>query len=133
MPDGLSRKEPSNYQKNVLGSKLEFCSLRPMTGFYRNGCCETDENDMGLHTVCAEMTDEFLEFSKSVGNDLSTPRPEFDFRGLVQGDLWCLCASRWQQAFESGKAPKVKLSSTNIATLNICNLDDLKKHAIKEN
>ncbi len=133
MPDGLSRKEPSNYQKNVLGSKLEVCSLQPMTGFYRNGCCETDENDMGLHTVCAEMTDEFLEFSKSVGNDLSTPRPEFDFRGLVQGDLWCLCASRWQQAFESGKAPKVKLSSTNIATLNICNLDDLKKHAIKEN
>jgi len=133
MPDGLSRKEPSNYQKNVLGSKLEVCSLQPMTGFYRNGCCETDENDMGLHTVCAEMTNEFLEFSKSVGNDLSTPRPEFDFRGLVQGDLWCLCASRWQQAFESGKAPKVKLSSTNIATLNICNLDDLKKHAIKEN
>ena len=133
MPDGLSRKEPSNYQKNVLGSKLEVCSLQPMTGFYRNGCCETDENDMGLHTVCAEMTDEFLEFSKSVGNDLSTPRPEFDFRGLVQGDLWCLCASRWQQAFESGQAPNVRLSSTNIATLNICNLDDLKKHAIKEN
>ena len=133
MPDGLSRKEPSSYQKNVLGSKLEVCSLQPMTGFYRNGCCETDENDMGLHTVCAEMTAEFLEFSKSVGNDLSTPRPEFDFRGLVQGDFWCLCASRWQQAFESGKAPKVKLSSTNIATLNICNLDDLKKHAIKEN
>ena len=133
MPDGLSRKEPSNYQKNVLGSKLEVCSLQPMTGFYRNGCCETDENDMGLHTVCAEVTTEFLEFSKSVGNDLSTPRPEFDFRGLVQGDFWCLCASRWQQALESGKAPKVKLSSTNIATLNICNLDDLKKHAIKEN
>ena len=133
MPDGLSRKKPSNYQKNVLGSKLEVCSLQPITGFYRNGCCETDENDMGLHTVCAEMTAEFLEFSKSVGNDLSTPRPEFDFRGLVQGDFWCLCASRWQQAFESGKAPKVKLSSTNIATLNICNLDDLKKHAIKEN
>ena len=133
MPDGLSRKESSNYQKNVLGTKLEVCSLQPMTGFYRNGCCETDENDMGLHTVCAEMTNEFLEFSKSVGNDLSTPRPEFDFRGLVQGDFWCLCASRWQQAFDSGKAPKVKLSSTNIATLNICNLDDLKKHAIKEN
>ena len=123
----------TDYQKNVLGSKLEVCSLQPMTGFYRNGCCETDENDMGLHTVCAEMTNEFLEFSKSVGNDLSTPRPEFNFRGLVQGDLWCLCASRWQQAFESGKAPNVKLSSTNIVTLNICNLDDLKKHAIKEN
>ena len=133
MPDGLSRNEPSNYQKNVLGSKLEVCSLQPMTGFYRNGCCETDENDMGLHTVCAVVTTEFLEFSKSVGNDLSTPRPEFDFRGLVQGDLWCLCASRWQQAFESGRAPNVKLSSTNIATLNICKLDDLKKHAIKEN
>lgn len=133
MPDGLSRKKPSNYQKNVLGSKLEVCSLQPITGFYRNGCCETDENDMGLHTVCAVVTTEFLEFSKSVGNDLSTPRPEFDFRGLVQGDLWCLCASRWQQAFETGKAPNVKLSSTNIATLNICDLDDLKKHAIKEN
>jgi len=132
MPDGLSRKDSGNFQKNVLGAKLEVCSLKPTTGFYRNGCCETDENDFGLHTVCAEMTSEFLEFSKSVGNDLSTPRPEFEFNGLVQGDLWCLCASRWQQAFVSGKAPLVKLSSTNIATLNICNLNDLKKHAIKE-
>ena len=119
-------------QKNVLGEPLEKCSLDPLTGWYRDGCCNTDENDHGLHTVCAKMTLEFLEFSKSVGNDLSTPRPQFEFDGLKPDDLWCLCASRWQEAFEAGKAPLVKLSSTNIATLNICKIEDLKKHAIKE-
>ena len=132
MPDGLSRKDPGNFQKNVLGVKLKECSMKPLTGYYRNGCCETDVSDHGLHTVCAKMTLEFLEFSKSVGNDLSTPRPEFEFDGLKPDDLWCLCASRWQEAFEAGKAPLVKLSSTNIATLNICKIEDLKKHAIKE-
>ena len=132
MPDGLSRKDSGNYQKNVLGDKLKECSMKPLTGYYRNGCCETDVSDHGLHTVCAKMTSEFLEFSKSVGNDLSTPRPQFEFDGLKPDDLWCLCASRWQEAFEAGKAPLVKLSSTNIATLNICKIEDLKKHAIKE-
>ena len=132
MPDGLSRKDSGNFQKNVLGDKLKDCSMKPLTGFYRNGCCETDLSDHGLHTVCAKMTLEFLEFSKSVGNDLSTPRPQFEFDGLKPDDLWCLCASRWQEAFDAGKAPLVKLSSTNIATLNICKIEDLKKHAIKE-
>ena len=132
MPDGLSRKDSGNFQKNVLGDKLRDCSMKPLTGYYRNGCCETDISDHGLHTVCAKMTSEFLEFSKSVGNDLSTPRPQFEFDGLKPDDLWCLCASRWQEAFEAGKAPLVKLSSTNIATLNICKIEDLKKHAIKE-
>ena len=132
MPDGLSRKDSGNFQKNVLGDKLKGCSMKPLTGYYRNGCCETDVSDHGLHTVCAKMTSEFLEFSKSVENDLSTPRPQFEFDGLKPDDLWCLCASRWQEAFEAGKAPLVKLSSTNIATLNICKIEDLKKHAIKE-
>ena len=132
MPDGLSRKDSGNFQKNVLGDKLKDCSMKPLTGYYRNGCCETDVSDHGLHTVCAKMTYEFLEFSKSVGNDLSTPRPQFEFDGLKPNDLWCLCASRWQEAFEAGKAPLVKLSSTNIATLNICKIEDLKKYAIKE-
>ena len=132
MPDGLSRKGSGNFQKNVLGDKLKDCSMKPLTGYYRNGCCETDVSDHGLHTVCAKMTSEFLEFSKSVGNDLSTPRPQFEFDGLKPDDLWCLCASRWQEAFDAGKAPLVKLSSTNIATLNICKIEDLKKHAIKE-
>ena len=132
MPDGYSNHNPRKSQKNVLGGILEHCSLDPITGFYRNGCCETDYNDFGMHTVCAEMTSEFLEYSQSVGNDLSTPRPEFEFKGLKHGDFWCLCAKRWLQAFEVGKAPKVKLSATNILTLNICNLEDLKNHAIKE-
>ena len=130
MPDGFSGKGPSNYQNNVLGYPLKPCSMDPLTGFYRNGCCETGIEDHGLHTVCVKMTKEFLEFSKSVGNDLSTPRPEFDFKGLKAGDFWCLCATRWQQAFEVGKAPLVKLSSTNFITLNICSLDDLKSLAI---
>ena len=132
MPDGFSNNNSQKSQKNVLGGVLQTCSMDPLTGFYRNGCCETDYNDYGLHTVCSEMTFEFLEYSKSVGNDLSTPRPEFEFQGLKPGDLWCLCAKRWQQAFEADKAPKVKLSSTNIITLNICSLEDLKKNAMKE-
>ena len=130
MPDGFSGKGPNNYQNNVLGYPLKPCSMDPLTGFYRNGCSETGIEDHGLHTVCVKMTKEFLEFSKSVGNDLSTPRPEFDFKGLQAGDFWCLCAARWQQAFEVGKAPLVKLSSTNFITLNICSLDDLKSLAI---
>ena len=116
--------------KNVLGRELQPCSTRPMTGFFRNGCCETSHEDTGLHTVCAVMTAEFLAFSKARGNDLSTPRPEFGFPGLQPGDQWCLCAPRWQEAFEAGKAPKLRLTGTHEATLDIVPLDLLKKYAI---
>ena len=92
--------------KNVLGTDLEECSTDPLTGYYRDGCCNTGPGDMGVHTVCAVVTDEFLEFSKSVGNDLSTPHPEAGFAGLKDGDSWCLCAPRWQEALEAGAAPK---------------------------
>lgn len=98
---------------NMLGDKLEPCSLDPMTGFTRNGCCEAHISDTGAHTVCAVMTAEFLEFSKAQGNDLSTPRPQFGFVGLKPGDRWCLCAARWREAYEAGKAPKVILRATH--------------------
>ena len=131
MPDGFIKKEEKEpKQLNVLGSKLVECSTNPLTGYFRNGCCDSDEFDYGMHTVCALMTNEFLEFSKSKGNDLSTPRPEYSFSGLKEGDFWCLCASRWLEAYKAGKAPKVKLSSTNILTLNICNKEYLYEFAI---
>ena len=131
MPDGGIRKnDRRKKQLNVLGETLDECSKNPLTGYLRNGCCDSDELDYGMHTVCVLMTSEFLEFSKSVGNDLSTPRPEYGFSGLKEGDFWCLCAPRWVEAFMVGKAPKVKLSSTNILTLNICKLEDLYKFAI---
>lgn len=114
---------------NVLGTELQDCSLDPMTGYYRNGCCDTGTGDMGVHTVCARVTAEFLEFSKAAGNDLSTPRPEFNFAGLKPGDQWCLCAPRWQEALEAGKAPPVVLEATHIATLEWATLDDLRFHA----
>ena len=117
-------------QKNVLGGQLIGCSVAPMTGFYRDGCCHTGPEDRGLHTVCALMDDEFLNFSKAQGNDLSTPRPEFGFAGLKAGDYWCLCAGRWEEARLAGKAPKIRLSATNQLTLAICELDDLKAHAL---
>jgi uncharacterized protein (DUF2237 family) len=117
-------------QKNVLGGELAPCSEKPMTGFFRNGCCETSEADAGRHTVCAEVTAEFLAFSKSAGNDLSTPVPAFNFPGLKPGDRWCLCAGRWQEAFEAGAAPRVILTATNEATLQIVELNDLKRHAL---
>lgn len=117
-------------QKNVLGGALQSCSHDPLTGFFRDGCCHTGPHDQGLHTVCAIMTDEFLEFSKSVGNDLSTPMPQFGFPGLKEGDQWCLCAGRWEQAREAGHAPNVRLQSTNRLTLAVCKLDDLKAYAI---
>lgn len=117
-------------QKNVLGGELASCSEKPMTGFFRNGCCETNAQDRGVHTVCAEMTEEFLAFSKSAGNDLSTPVPAFNFPGLKPGDRWCLCAGRWQEAFEAGAAPRVVLAATNEATLQIVALEDLKRHAL---
>ena len=120
---------PQN-QKNVLGEALEVCSVAPMTGFLRNGCCETGPGDVGLHTVCVQVTAEFLRFSKERGNDLSTPVAEFEFSGLKPGDRWCLCAQRWQQAFEAGMAPRVVLRATNEATLQVVALEDLKANAI---
>src|SRR3954454_13149811 len=109
-------------QLNVLGEELEMCSTEPVTGYYRTGCCENHGDDPGMHVVCAVMTDEFLEFSKDSGNDLSTPMPQFGFSGLREGDQWCLCADRWQEAFEAGSAPKVRLASTHLSALEYCSL-----------
>ena len=114
---------------NVLGEPLEPCSTAPMTGFYRNGCCDTGPQDRGRHTVCALMTAEFLALSKYLGNDLSTPRPEFGFAGLKPGDRWCLCAARFLQAAEEGAAPQVRLRATHQRTLDIVPLEVLKDHA----
>lgn len=116
--------------RNVFGGALESCSSKPVTGFFRNGCCDTGAEDVGSHTVCAVMTDEFLAFSKSRGNDLSTPMPEYGFPGLKAGDRWCLCAPRWQEAFEAGSAPRVALRATHEGALDYCALADLKRHAI---
>lgn len=116
-------------QKNVLGGPLAPCSDNPVTGFYRTGCCHTGPDDTGVHTVCVVMTDDFLAFSKASGNDLSTPRKEFGFPGLKAGDRWCLCASRWKDAFDAGKAPKLVLAATHERTLAIAPLDALKAHA----
>lgn len=116
--------------KNVLGEPLEPCSTDPMTGFYRDGCCNTGKEDTGLHLVCTIMTDEFLEFSQERGNDLSTPMPQYGFPGLVQGDRWCLCVLRWKEAFQAGVAPQVVLSSTHISTLEFVDLSDLTNHAV---
>ena len=116
--------------RNVLGGKLETCSISPMTGFFRNGCCDTAPEDVGSHTVCCVATAEFLEFSRKVGNDLSTPYPDFGFPGLKPGDRWCLCAPRWQQALEAGKAPRIVLRATHEGALAYCTLEDLKKYAI---
>lgn len=115
--------------KNVRGGDLEPCSTDPMTGFYRDGCCNTGAGDHGVHTVCAVMTDDFLSYSAEQGNDLSTPMPQFGFAGLTDGDHWCLCAPRWQEAFEAGMAPKVRLGATQIQTLEWCSLVDLEAHA----
>ena len=120
----------SGKQRNVLGGMLIPCSITPMTGFYRDGCCHTGVEDAGSHTVCAVMTDSFLTFSKNIGNDLSTPRPEFGFPGLVEGDNWCLCAARWEQARRSDAAPHVRLAATNQAALSVCELEHLTAHAL---
>jgi uncharacterized protein (DUF2237 family) len=117
-------------QRNVFGEPIAICSLAPRTGFYRTGCCHTGAEDVGVHTVCVEVTAEFLAFSKSRGNDLSTPRPEFEFAGLEPGDRWCLCAARWQEALEAGAAPRVVLAATHEATLEIVELADLKRYAL---
>ena len=112
--------------RNVLGEPLETCSTQPMTGFFRDGCCNTSAEDRGSHTVCASVTDEFLAFSRARGNDLSTPMPQHGFPGLKAGDRWCLCAARWQEAFAAGKAPRVNLRATHEAALAHCDLTNLK-------
>ncbi len=129
MPDASGmpqRRAP----RNVLGEPLSPCSDRPLTGFFRDGCCNTGPEDVGSHTVCAVMTADFLAFSARAGNDLSTPRPEFGFPGLEPGDRWCLCAPRWEEAFVAGMAPKVVLTATHEGALDYTRLADLKKHAI---
>jgi uncharacterized protein (DUF2237 family) len=115
--------------RNVLGGELEPCSRNPLTGFFRNGCCETGPDDLGLHTVCAVMTERFLAYSKSVGNDLSTPQPAYHFPGLKPGDRWCLCAPRWKEALDDGEAPPVVLEATHEETLAIVPLGVLKDYA----
>ncbi|NDJ16251.1 DUF2237 family protein [Myxacorys almedinensis] len=116
--------------KNVLGGTLEVCCTSPMTGYYRDGVCSTGAGDVGIHVVCAQVTEEFLEFSKVRGNDLITPVPMFDFPGLKPGDRWCLCASRWKEALDAGVAPPVVLESTHAAAVEYMSLDELKQHAI---
>jgi uncharacterized protein (DUF2237 family) len=117
-------------QTNVLGGELESCSLDPLTGYYRTGCCESRGDDPGMHVVCVEVTDEFLEYSKRVGNDLSTPMPQYGFSGLVAGDRWCLCASRWAEAHAAGMAPRVHLEATHVLALEFVDLADLRAHAV---
>jgi uncharacterized protein (DUF2237 family) len=114
---------------NVLGEDLQCCCRNPLTGFYRDGYCRTGGGDTGLHTVCAVMTADFLEFSQERGNDLITPMPDYDFPGLKPGDKWCLCVTRWQEALEAGKAPQVDLSATHSSALEFVDLDDLRAHA----
>ena len=117
-------------RRNVLGGELQPCGRQPLTGFFRNGCCDTGDEDLGRHTVCARMTAEFLEFSRRQGNDLVTPVPEAGFPGLEPGDRWCLCAARWRQALEAGVAPPVVLSATHESTLELVPLEDLTRHGL---
>ena len=123
------RAPGGNTARNVLGGPLAECSVKPLTGFYRDGCCNTGGDDRGVHSVCALMTREFLEFSRGRGNDLSTPMPDFGFPGLKDGDRWCLCAARWREALQAGCAPRVVLAATHERTLDFVSLDDLKKYA----
>ncbi len=118
---------------NILGLVLADCSRDPMTGFYRNGCCDTSDADTGSHTVCVVMTAEFLEFSRATGNDLSTPRPEFGFKGLKPGDQWCLCASRFLQAYNAGRAPRVRMLATHVRALEIVPMDAFRELALERN
>jgi uncharacterized protein (DUF2237 family) len=116
--------------KNVLGTDLQPCCYAPMTGFYRDGYCKTGPEDLGLHLVCAVMTEEFLQFSRRVGNDLSTPVPAYQFPGLKPGDRWCLCVTRWVEAFQAGMAPQVVLEATHMSAIEFADLEDLKRHAV---
>lgn len=133
MSGGFDWLKPASHpagKRNVLGGPLLPCSVAPLTGFFRDGCCNTGPEDIGLHVVCAEVSAGFLAFSKAAGNDLSTPRPEYGFAGLSPGDRWCLCAARWEEARRAGCAPPVLLEATHEAALQICTLDDLKAHAL---
>ena len=127
------RRDSDDIPRNVLGGLLQTCSDTPLTGFYRDGCCNVGDDDLGVHSTCVHLTADFLDFSKARGNDLSTPRPEFGFPGLKAGDRWCLCAARWVEAFNAGKAPMLVLSATHEAMLEYAPLDVLKKHAIDLN
>ena len=118
-------------QRNVLGGELEPCGNDPVTGFYRNGCCDWGPEDVGHHTICATVTAAFLEHQRSIGNDLVTPMPAYGFPGLRPGDRWCLCAPRWQEALEAGVAPPVVLEATHVGTLEWCDLADLQAHAVE--
>ena len=122
--------DKKNLQKNVLGEELENCSIDPMTGWFRDGCCNTNEMDHGAHTVCARVTSDFLEWAKIAGNDLITPHPEFDFPGLKEGDSWCICADTYSQSIDAGAACKIYLKKTNKKTLEIIPLEKLKSFAI---
>lgn len=122
---------PSRIGRNVLGGKLETCGTSPMTGFYRDGCCRTGADDLGLHTVCTEVTAEFLAFSRERGNDLSTPVPEHGFPGLKPGDRWCVCVQRWKEAFEAGAAAPVVLEATHFSALEFVDLEHLQRHAVR--
>lgn len=117
--------------RNVLGGPLAVCCIKPMTGFFRTGCCETSREDAGSHTVCALLTKEFLEYSKDMGNDLTTPAPAFGFPGLKPGDRWCLCVARWKEALDAGVAPQVILAATHEAALRVVTLDELRGHALE--
>ncbi len=117
-------------QKNVLGTTLRICSRSPLTGYYRNGCCETDGEDAGEHTACVEVTADFLEFSKKKGNDLSTPHPQFEFPGLVPGDRWCVCAGRWAEAHAAGQPAKLVLDACHESLLDYLDLEELKKFSV---
>ena len=126
-----NRVEKKTHAKNVLGGKLQTCSTQPLTGFFRDGCCNTSPEDVGSHSVCCLVTDEFLAFSRAAGNDLSTPMPQYGFPGLQPGDRWCLCAPRWQEALQAGQAPQVVLEATHDRALDYISLEDLKAHAVK--
>lgn len=117
---------------NVAGGPLELCSNEPLTGFYRDGCCRTGGEDMGVHVICAVMTEEFLSYSREQGNDLVTPRPEWGFPGLRPGDRWCLCASRWAEALDAGLAPPVVLAATHLSALEFASEADLRAHALDD-
>jgi len=116
--------------KNVLGEPIQPCSMDPLTGWFRDGCCNTGPGDMGMHLICCEVTEPFLEFSKESGNDLSTPVPEFRFPGLKPGDRWCVCAQRWKQAYDSGAACGVVLESTHMSAIEFATLEELREHAV---
>ncbi len=136
MPDGSfdpRRRRPERpAATNVLGGPLLPCSVAPLTGFFRDGCCNTGPEDLGLHVVCAEVTEGFLAFSKARGNDLATPQPAYGFPGLRPGDRWCLCAARWEEARRAGHAPRVLLEATHVAALEVCRLEDLRAHAVDD-